>query len=206
MWNQVFTVTTSGETHRLKSAWEWESGHKVPFVDYHTACGLDGTVQGRVDDSTTLGNPARLLMKMACTPCWYGNRHTGYSTYREDRQGRDLPVEVGKPTPADNLRALAESYECTIGPDSAHDWINPHKGQDCDSGGCMWCQGGLTVCSRCGSFEGATTTHCPGEEMYQGYGEAVYAGHVDYRDGKWWRVGSPWTPSRGWDLATGEYL
>jgi putative hydrolase of HD superfamily len=68
---------------------------------------------------------------------------------------------------------------------------------------CQFCAGGLFACTRCGSFEGATTTHCPGRQMTREQEEAVYAGRLDFRrkaDGSgWWvHVGSPHTPNRGW--------
>jgi hypothetical protein len=65
---------------------------------------------------------------------------------------------------------------------------------------CQFCEGGLFACTRCGSFEGATTTHCPGERMSYEVADAVYAGHKDFRNGEWVIDGSPHTPNRGWDL------
>jgi putative hydrolase of HD superfamily len=70
---------------------------------------------------------------------------------------------------------------------------------------CMFCDGGLFDCVRCGSFEGATTTRCPGRSMTAEEVDAVYAGRLDFRckpDGSgWWVcVGSPHTPNRGWRL------
>lgn len=65
---------------------------------------------------------------------------------------------------------------------------------------CMFCAGGLFSCTRCGSFEGGTTTHCPGEQMGANINDAVYAGQVDYREGEWVPVGSPHTPARGWEI------
>ncbi|MDV6309940.1 hypothetical protein [Gordonia amicalis] len=50
---------------------------------------------------------------------------------------------------------------------------------------CMFCEGGLFACSVCGSFEGATTTQCPKESMTLEQCDAVYAGDLDYRNGKW---------------------
>lgn len=50
---------------------------------------------------------------------------------------------------------------------------------------CQFCAGGLSACAVCGSFEGATTDHCPGAEMAWGQREAVYAGTLNYRDGAW---------------------
>jgi hypothetical protein len=64
----------------------------------------------------------------------------------------------------------------------------------------MFCEGGLFGCVKCGSFEGATTTHCPGYSIYDEKGNDIYAGKIDYRDGEWVEVGSPHTPNRGWSL------
>lgn len=65
---------------------------------------------------------------------------------------------------------------------------------------CMFCAGGLFACTECDSFEGATTTHCPRVQMTSEQHDAVYAGTLDYRAGKWVEAGSPHTPNRGWDL------
>lgn len=54
-----------------------------------------------------------------------------------------------------------------------------------DGPGCMFCDGGLSSCTACGSFEGATTTECPGSRMTQEQIDAVYAGTLDFRDGQW---------------------
>lgn len=70
-------------------------------------------------------------------------------------------------------------------------WSEEHTDYVCTSdhdGGrrlCQFCDGGLWACSVCGSFEGATTTHCPGTWMYTEYGDRVYAGEIDFRDGEW---------------------
>lgn len=76
--------------------------------------------------------------------------------------------------------------------------------KDHDDGGwsCMFCAGGLFACTRCGSFEGMTTTHCPGDglDVRGNIGDAVYAGQLDFRDGEWVPVGSPRTPNRGWEF------
>lgn len=62
---------------------------------------------------------------------------------------------------------------------------------------CMFCAGGLTACTRCGGFEGAMPTQCPGETMVREVYDAVYAGTVDYRDGQWVNKPSLNCPS-GW--------
>lgn len=79
-----------------------------------------------------------------------------------------------------------------------------------DDGGwtCQFCAGGLFACDRCGSFEGATTTRCPGRKMTAEQHDAVYAGRLDYRQTavgtrQWVHIGSPSTPNRGWRY-TGE--
>lgn len=44
----------------------------------------------------------------------------------------------------------------------------------------MFCDGGLFACSVCSSFEGATTTECPGRQMTPEERDAVYAGDIDF--------------------------
>lgn len=73
---------------------------------------------------------------------------------------------------------------------------------DDDGMSCMFCSGGLFACTRCGSFEGMTTTHCPGDDqaVKGDIGDAVYNGQLDYRAGEWVAAGSPHTPNRGWQF------
>lgn len=92
----------------------------------------------------------------------------------------------------DNRAAQAVTFE-----QSGHIALVHDK---CDKNGCMICDGGLFVCTRCGSHEGATTTHCPGGQMTAETYEKVYAGELDYREDEWVRAGSPHTPYRGWEL------
>ena len=54
---------------------------------------------------------------------------------------------------------------------------------DCD--GCMFCNGGLWACTVCGGLEGGMPSTCPGESMTAEQSDAVYAGDLDFRDGKW---------------------
>lgn len=65
-----------------------------------------------------------------------------------------------------------------------------HKRSNCAPGCqnpyCPVCQGGLFLCVRCGSAEGATTTECPGEQIPLEWVDRVYAGALD------------WTVERGW--------
>lgn len=111
-------------------------------------------------------------------------------------EARLLELALPKGVP-DNAAALAVSKV-----DSGHvDFVCP--GDHDDGRTCMFCDGGLFACSLCNSFEGATTTHCPGRKMTADQHDAVYAGDLDFRrkaDGSgWWvRAGSPHTPNKGW--------
>jgi hypothetical protein len=59
--------------------------------------------------------------------------------------------------------------------------------QSHDGPGCMFCDGGLFLCSVCDSFEGATTSDCPATKMTQEQIDAVYAGTLNFRNGQWLR-------------------
>jgi len=67
--------------------------------------------------------------------------------------------------------------------------------EECDKPYCMFCEGGLSACTVCGAFEGATTTHCPGTDMYREYGDRVYNGLIDFRAGEWRAECSRWSPA-----------
>lgn len=69
--------------------------------------------------------------------------------------------------------------------------------RDCDKPACPICDGGLFLCSVCGSAEGATTSSCPGQQMTADQIDAVYAGTLDYRNGQWVEGTSPYTPAYG---------
>lgn len=58
-----------------------------------------------------------------------------------------------------------------------------HK--DCHKPYCSICDGGLAVCTICGLAEGSLTTECPGVASEKEYGDEVYEGRLDFRDGKW---------------------
>jgi putative hydrolases of HD superfamily len=112
---------------------------------------------------------------------------------------RELALPAGVP---DNEAARAVSFA-----ESGHVEFE-HNASECadiqNGRSCMFCDGGLFACGRCDSFEGATTTHCPGRRMTADQRDAVYAGTLDFRrkaDGSgWWvGVGSPHTPNKGWE-------
>jgi hypothetical protein len=52
--------------------------------------------------------------------------------------------------------------------------------------GCQFCDGGLFSCTVCGGFEGSLPTDCPGARMNEVQQDDVYAGRIDYRDGRGW--------------------
>lgn len=56
---------------------------------------------------------------------------------------------------------------------------------DCSNIGCMFCQGGLFMCTQCNSHEGATTTDCPDYLMDMVIIDHVYARLLDFRNGRW---------------------
>ena len=60
---------------------------------------------------------------------------------------------------------------------------------------CQFCDGDLFACSVCGSFEGATTTDCPGYRLNQDCLDKIYAGNLDYRFGEFMSTCSPHSPA-----------
>ncbi|QFG08908.1 hypothetical protein PBI_MALAGASYROSE_60 [Mycobacterium phage MalagasyRose] len=64
---------------------------------------------------------------------------------------------------------------------------------------CMFCDGGLFACTVCGSFEGATTTQCPGRQLTAQESDDVYANKLDYRGGRWVAQSSYYAPGGYWN-------
>ena len=65
----------------------------------------------------------------------------------------------------------------------------------------MICDGGLAACALCGHFEGSLTTDCPATKTYSHYGDLVYAGTIDYREGVWVEgASSPYSPAHYKDI------
>ena len=68
--------------------------------------------------------------------------------------------------------------------------MSKHKQIECGvpcprPGTCMFCDGGLAACSRCGGLEGGLPTECPGAFMSEEIQNAVYAGGLDFQGGAW---------------------
>lgn len=68
----------------------------------------------------------------------------------------------------------------------------------CHKTGCMFCDGGLWACTKCGGFEGAMPTQCPNVDMTADQADAVYAGKLDFRHGEWVEKCSYFAP-RGYE-------
>lgn len=73
-----------------------------------------------------------------------------------------------------------------------HVW-ETHK--ECDRIACPVCEGGLSICTRCGLIEGSLTTECPGVPSWAEHGDKVYAGKEDFIAGEWVPKCSPHSPA-----------
>jgi hypothetical protein len=65
-----------------------------------------------------------------------------------------------------------------------------HEPENCTCSGGTACRmicddGGLAVCALCGHLEGSLTSECPAIQTYSKYGDLVYAGTIDFRQGAW---------------------
>lgn len=70
---------------------------------------------------------------------------------------------------------------------------------ECSRTGCMFCDGGLWACTVCGGLEGGMPSTCPGEHMTPEQSKAVYAGLLDFRDGRWFEgMASRFSPTGLW--------
>ena len=56
----------------------------------------------------------------------------------------------------------------------------------CNRAYCQFCEGGLFSCTVCRGFEGSLPTDCPGTQMTEEQEKNIYAGQLDYREGKGW--------------------
>lgn len=52
--------------------------------------------------------------------------------------------------------------------------------------GCQICDGGLFLCKVCGGLEGSLATDCPGEQITIEQQDAIYAGKLDFVEGRGW--------------------
>ena len=55
-----------------------------------------------------------------------------------------------------------------------HVWFDCKCGRD----GCMFCDGGLCLCTVCNAFEGQLLSSCPGYKLSEEAHDAVYEGNV----------------------------
>jgi hypothetical protein len=54
----------------------------------------------------------------------------------------------------------------------------------------------LLVCSVCGAYEGALTTHCPGPRFSLARQQEVSETRLDYTDARGWHLGEPTVPRK----------
>lgn len=96
--------------------------------------------------------------------------------YDNNAAKKGPPQAITAVQAADTMNAKDEAKREHVAIVCSGEWCNAS---------CMWCEGGLFGCSVCASFEGATTTDCPGVRMTQAQIDAVYAGTLDFRAGQW---------------------
>lgn len=63
-----------------------------------------------------------------------------------------------------------------------HTWVECN----CNTPGCMFCDGGLGACTVCGGFEGTLTTECCGRQLTSEEEDRIYKqGNLDFKNGQW---------------------
>lgn len=73
-----------------------------------------------------------------------------------------------------------------------HTWYECLK--PCERPGCMFCEGGLGLCTVCHGFEGTLTTDCCGRKLTKDEEHRIYdLGTLDFREGVWVEL-KPKTP------------
>lgn len=55
----------------------------------------------------------------------------------------------------------------------------------CKSAYCLFCDGGLALCTVCGGGEGGLATECPGSRLAPAQQDQILAGQLDYINGAW---------------------
>lgn len=114
----------------------------------------------------------------------------------------DLPIVIkNKPFPThDQIENILTTFATRIREARSTNTHFFHEPENCTcSGGTacrMICDGGLALCALCGHLEGSLTSDCPAIQTYSKYGDLVYAGSIDYRQGAWVEgVSSPYSPA-----------
>jgi len=66
--------------------------------------------------------------------------------------------------------------------------MREHKYYECDCGrgSCLYCGGGLALCTVCGGAEGTLTTECCGRKISTLEEDRIYKdGNLDFQNGHW---------------------
>lgn len=113
------------------------------------------------------------------------HRHTGTHSCG-DRQMTEYEKFVARAVEINKYAATALS-----------DSDSRHRAEECNCGrpGCMFCDGGLFVCTVCLGMEGSLPTFCPGTKMTLEQRNSVYDGELDFQDGHWVAGVSLWSPA-----------
>jgi len=84
--------------------------------------------------------------------------------------------------------AMAETEEADPPTIRQHTYHRCPGGDGCpnnDGRSCVYCDGGLASCTVCGGAEGTLPSECPGKLLDEKQEKLIYAGKLDFRDGRW---------------------
>lgn len=65
----------------------------------------------------------------------------------------------------------------------------PYRCVKCTMTHCPFCEGGLVACTVCNAGEGSLPTECPGTRIPPKEQDAIQAGALDFRNGRWTKFG-----------------
>lgn len=96
-------------------------------------------------------------------------------------QGREAADRMARGLPAIKPKGVVEHQ--------------PERHQGCEDSYCNVCEGDLFICTACGCMEGCLPSECPGVFVPADTRDAIYAGQVDYRGGRWVDAPSKHSPA-----------
>lgn len=104
---------------------------------------------------------------------WWCGTTTEHTAHRHTAHGMPGLLCIGRAA----AEPRADGHVLVVHPPGHHD----------DDGDifCMFCEGGVRGCTRCGAAEGTWPDMCPGDKMTREQSDAVYRGVLNYRDGEW---------------------
>lgn len=114
------------------------------------------------------------------------------TTYREQiaaRDANDISAAIHRRLSAPDAHPEAEYHSRHV---QVTECLNGGKASNFCS--CWHCT--LSVCARCGAYEGGLTTHCPGERVDFDTTQAVYTTGLDYTTQRGWHMSNVGMKSR----------